>query len=348
MNFNINHRRYLFPVLALSLGLPLSACVESGPVYEAPPPVVEAPGPVVTVSEPPPALPVYAQPECPGPGYLWTPGYWAYAPAGYYWVPGTWVMPPRPAVLWTPGYWGWGGGVYLFHAGYWGPHVGFYGGVNYGFGYGGAGYEGGRWNNGVFNYNTAVNNVNVTNIHNTYNTTVINNVTVNRVSYNGGSGGIAAQPTPQEQAALHEQHFQPTAQQMQHQSAASNNRALFASENHGAPAIAATPRPGAFNDHAVVPARAAEEGRPGGGEAANAAPHPEGQAHQSQAEEEHPGSSQPNHEQANREQDRAAPAQSHPQQHNQQPHPQHNQQAHRSAPPQHPHPRPQRQPQHER
>jgi len=23
----------------------------------------------------PPALPVYAQPLCPGPGYLWTPGY---------------------------------------------------------------------------------------------------------------------------------------------------------------------------------------------------------------------------------------------------------------------------------
>ena len=54
---------------------------------------------------------------------------------GYYWVPGTWVQPPRVGVLWTPGYWGFVGGVYAFHAGYWGPHVGFYGGVNYGFGY---------------------------------------------------------------------------------------------------------------------------------------------------------------------------------------------------------------------
>src|SRR6266853_198787 len=26
----------------------------------------------------PPALPVYEQPLCPGDGYLWTPGYWAY------------------------------------------------------------------------------------------------------------------------------------------------------------------------------------------------------------------------------------------------------------------------------
>src|SRR5579864_6106558 len=66
----------------------------------------------------PPALPVYAQPICPGPGYLWTPGYWAYGAAGYYWVPGTWVLAPAPGLLWTPGYWGWAGGVYAWHAGY--------------------------------------------------------------------------------------------------------------------------------------------------------------------------------------------------------------------------------------
>jgi hypothetical protein len=27
--------------------------------------------------------------------------------------------------------------VYRFHRGYWGRHVGYYGGVNYGYGYGG-------------------------------------------------------------------------------------------------------------------------------------------------------------------------------------------------------------------
>ena len=31
----------------------------------------------------PPEIPVYEQPECPGDGYLWTPGYWAYD-NGYY------------------------------------------------------------------------------------------------------------------------------------------------------------------------------------------------------------------------------------------------------------------------
>ena len=82
----------------------------------------------------PPALPVYAQPICPGPGYLWTPGYWAWSDDdGYYWVPGTWVVAPV-GMLWTPGYWGFAGGFYGWHAGYWGPHVGFYGGINYGFG----------------------------------------------------------------------------------------------------------------------------------------------------------------------------------------------------------------------
>ena len=98
----------------------------------------------------PPALPVYTQPPCPQDGFLWTPGYWAYGPNGYYWVPGVWVAPPRAGLLWTPGYWGFVGGLYGWHAGYWGEHVGFYGGINYGCGYGGVGFVGGRWDGGHF------------------------------------------------------------------------------------------------------------------------------------------------------------------------------------------------------
>ncbi|MGH9825970.1 MAG: YXWGXW repeat-containing protein, partial [Blastocatellia bacterium] len=209
----------------------------------------------VSVRIGPPALPVYAQPICPGAGYIWTPGYWGYGPAGYFWVPGTWVLAPRPGFLWTPGYWGWGGGFYAWRAGYWGPHVGFYGGVNYGFGYGGVGFAGGYWNHGAFYYNRSVSNVNVTNIHNTYNRTVINNVTVNRVSYNGGAGGTMARPTANEEAAAREQHISPTAEQTQHREAASQNRAQLASVNHGRPAIAATPRPGQFSGRGVEQAR---------------------------------------------------------------------------------------------
>jgi hypothetical protein len=109
----------------------------------------------ISVGFGPPAIPVYEQPICPADGLLWTPGYWAYdAGGGYYWVPGTWVEAPQVGFLWTPGYWGWGGAAFFFHEGYWGPQVGFYGGINYGFGYGGVGFEGGRWDGGRFSYNT--------------------------------------------------------------------------------------------------------------------------------------------------------------------------------------------------
>ena len=105
-------------------------------------------GVFVSVNFAPPALPVYVQPPLPAPGYLWTPGFWSYGDAGYFWVPGVWVQPPSAGVLWTPGYWGYAGGAYGWHGGYWGPHVGFYGGVNYGYGYGGVGFYGGRWEGG--------------------------------------------------------------------------------------------------------------------------------------------------------------------------------------------------------
>jgi hypothetical protein len=121
-----------------------------------------------SVNVAPPAVPVYAQPPIPGDGYIWNPGYWQYGDAGYYWVQGAWVLPPRVGLLWTPGYWGWGGGIYRWHGGYWGPHVGYYGGVNYGHGYFGSGFTGGRWEGNSFHYNSAVWNVNNRNVHNTY------------------------------------------------------------------------------------------------------------------------------------------------------------------------------------
>jgi len=212
-------------------------------------------GIMITIA--PPALPVYEQPLCPGDGYLWTPGYWAYGEDDYYWVPGTWVMAPEVGLLWTPAYWGWGGDRFVFYDGYWGPQVGFYGGISYGYGYFGEGYQGGRWDNGHFFYNRSVNNVNVTIIHNVYNTTVINNTTVNRVSYNGGNGGISARPTPREEAVAHEKHIAPVAVQTQHVQAARDNPELRASANRGKPPVAATPKPGAMNDRAVVPAKEA-------------------------------------------------------------------------------------------
>ena len=203
----------------------------------------------------PPALPVYAQPICPGPGYMWTPGYWAWNDdSGYYWVPGTWVVAPV-GLLWTPGYWGWGGGLYLWHAGYWGPHVGFYGGINYGFGYGGVGFAGGEWRGGAFFYNRYVTNVSVTHVTNVYTRTVV--VNENHVAFNGGAGGIQAHATAQEESYARESHTAPLASQTEHEHLASQNRQNFASENHGRPAVAATARPGDFSSHSAVSARSA-------------------------------------------------------------------------------------------
>lgn len=213
----------------------------------------------VTVAFGPPALPVYDQPICPGDGYLWTPGYWAYDDDdGYYWVPGTWVEAPEPGYLWTPGYWGWENGGFLFHEGYWGTEVGFYGGISYGYGYFGDGFVGGRWDGGHFFYNRAVLNVDVS-IHNVYNTRV-EHTDENRVSYNGGEGGISRRPSAHEEEVDHERHIPPIAAQTQHVQAARSNPQMRAESNHGKPPVAATSRPGEFSGKGVVEARA--EGAP--------------------------------------------------------------------------------------
>ncbi len=214
----------------------------------------------ISVTFGPPALPVYEQPLCPSEGYIWTPGYWAWDADynDYYWVPGTWVMPPQVEVLWTPPYWAWVDGAFVFYDGYWGPQVGFYGGIDYGFGYFGDGFVGGRWDRGRFFYNRSVNNINVTEIHNVYNTTVVNTSTrTNRVSFNGGNGGVNRRPTPQEEAASRERHIPPASAQLQHLQTARGNAQLRASENHGRPPVAATARPAQFSGRDAVPAREA-------------------------------------------------------------------------------------------
>jgi WXXGXW repeat (2 copies) len=190
----------------------------------------------------PPVLPVYAQPICPGRGYIWVPGYWAYGDDGYFWVPGMWVLPPRVGLLWTPGYWAFDDGFYLWHAGYWGATVGFYGGINYGFGYPGTGFYGGYWRGDEYFYNTRVTNVNTTIIRNVYNTPFANEHAVSRVSFNGGPHGIHARPTAAELSAARTSHVAMTRAQLQHQKSASNNRTMLASVNHGRPDVAATAR----------------------------------------------------------------------------------------------------------
>ena len=210
----------------------------------------------ISIAVGPPELPVYDQPICPQDGDLWTPGYWAYdeSISDYYWVPGTWVEAPEPGLLWTPGYWGWGDGGYYFYEGYWGENVGFYGGVNYGFGYYGEGYGGGRWDHGHFFYNTEVNHVDEASFHNVYREHIERGGNVSRVSFNGGKGGIEVHASAQQEMAAKERHIPAVAAQTQHQQTARTNPQARASVNHGRPAIAATSRPGEGADHSI-PAR---------------------------------------------------------------------------------------------
>src|SRR5271157_3749870 len=218
----------------------------------------------ISVGFGPPVLPVYAQPLCPGPGYIWVPGYWGWSPDldDYYWVPGTWLLAPQPGFLWTPGYWGFSTGLYYWHPGYWGLSVGFYGGINYGWGYPGSGYYGGYWHGRDFYYNRTVNNINITNVRYVYNQPVANNVNVSRVAYNGGPGGVQARATQSQLAAERQQHMAATSAQIQHQQAAQRDPAQFASRNQGRPAVVATPKPGDLNAAGVKRARLPAANRP--------------------------------------------------------------------------------------
>ncbi|MBV8147567.1 MAG: YXWGXW repeat-containing protein [Candidatus Eremiobacteraeota bacterium] len=201
-----------------------------------------------TVGVPPPELPVYNTiPPAPAPNYMWTPGYWAWGSYGYYWVPGTWVMAPQTGYYWTPGYWGYNNGYYGWNAGYWAPQVGYYGGINYGFGYYGNGFAGGMWQPSGFAYNTAVWPVNTSTVTNVYvNRTVINKtVIVRRTAYNGGPGGIVAHPDARQLQVAHLHHIAMTPDQRAHVNAAAQDRRLLASVNHGHvdPTLATAPKP---------------------------------------------------------------------------------------------------------
>jgi hypothetical protein len=199
----------------------------------------------VVAGYPPPALPVYSMPPAPYPNWQWIPGYWGCGGSGYYWVPGYWTAPPDVGYYWTPGYWNYVNGAYAWNAGYWGPTVGFYGGINYGFGYFGTGFVGGFWSGGVFNYNTAVVNVNRTVIHNTFvNRGVVHGGVVgrSRASFNGGRRGIHATPT-RAQLAARRHAVAETAAQRTHERAAARERGQLASVNHGRPRVVAVQKP---------------------------------------------------------------------------------------------------------
>ena len=137
-----------------------------------------------------------------------------------------------------------------------GPHVGFYGGVNYGFGYMGVGFFGGEWRGGVFAYNRAVANFGSVHVTNVYeDRTVIERNTIvneNHYSFNGGGGIQASMRVGRaEMQAEHEQHVEATSNQMQHEHFAGQDRNQLASVNHGQPGTMAASRMNAYHQVAM-------------------------------------------------------------------------------------------------
>ena len=182
-------------------------------------------------------------------------------------MPGAWTRPPEAGLLWTPGYWGYSGNRYRYYNGYWGLHIGYYGGIDYGFGYVGTGYQGGYWSGDRFNYNRAANNINTSDVRvynrTVTNTVIINNITINnptsRASYNG-PGGVTRRPLPVETAAVREQLVPPMIDyNCSSAQSAAQNRQQFASVNKGRPTMVAEakPVPAGKPIAPIVPARPA-------------------------------------------------------------------------------------------
>ena len=222
-------------------------------------------GVFISVNFAPPVLPVYEQPPCPEQGLIWMPGYWAYDEDGYYWVPGTWVPAPYEGALWTPPYWGWDNNLYVFHPGYWGQHVGYYGGVNYGFGYMGVGFVGGMWRGHDFIYNTAVMRVDERRVRNVYvDRDVVRRYTIandRHVSFSGGRDGIHHDPMPEERFADRDRHVEETQFQRSHENAARSDKSFYARNNGGRPSNVVVQRPMGAGPNSTPDNRGGFQGR---------------------------------------------------------------------------------------
>jgi len=110
------------------LALPLALV---GCAYETPAPVattttvtreVTTTGPAtgeVLVTQAPPSPRVEVQTVAPGPGYVWTGGYWSWTGTNYVWTSGSWVVRPRPTAVYVRGHWARRPGGYVWVPGHW-------------------------------------------------------------------------------------------------------------------------------------------------------------------------------------------------------------------------------------
>jgi hypothetical protein len=93
----------LLLLAGMLLGTVLTGCATGAYVQYGPPP--------------PPRYGVLGY--APGPGYVWTDGYWDWRGGRWFWVGGAWLRPPRPHAVWVPGSWTGQGHRYRFRRGYW-------------------------------------------------------------------------------------------------------------------------------------------------------------------------------------------------------------------------------------
>lgn len=66
---------------------------------------------------PPPRYGIVGRP--PGPGFMWTDGYWDRRGGSWFWVGGRWLRPPHGRARWEPGHWRQDGNRWRFERGRW-------------------------------------------------------------------------------------------------------------------------------------------------------------------------------------------------------------------------------------
>ena len=96
----------------------VAGCVERTVYVTGPAGAAVPPGEVVVTEAPPqPQLDVLV--AAPGPGYVWTPGYWSWR-GHWVWVGGRWVIAPHPRAVFVPGRWVRHGHGWVWVRGHWG------------------------------------------------------------------------------------------------------------------------------------------------------------------------------------------------------------------------------------
>ncbi|MFY9724649.1 MAG: hypothetical protein WB579_09395 [Bryobacteraceae bacterium] len=96
-------KRKLLTAALLMAGSVLTACAGGAGVFIAEPP--------------PPRYGVIG--VAPGPGFVWTDGFWDLRGGAWAWAPGRWVRSPRPRAVWVAPAWRHEGRHWRYHRGHW-------------------------------------------------------------------------------------------------------------------------------------------------------------------------------------------------------------------------------------